>query len=212
MVRRRWWTTGALAALLGLAAGLVMLSGSQPPRGAEAAPPNELNWRRGTTWRLRVSQPNQVVMRDASSLPMLVHEYVFEVVDIQGGEFVVEVRHADRDRQPASRQGSLLLANFTVGRGGKLRLSSAQSGRHGVPVPATDVRLVTGDAFPALEVPDQPFSGGRAVPVRVSGKTIPANRVQRRSGEYADWSRELPWYARYVRQGVVQAELVAFQP
>ena len=199
-----------LVALAALGGGgwLVVETGARPVAPAATPLPNDLGWRLGTEWTIRVEHYASYLAEPE----WVAGEYRFTVVraDSTAKRFTVRMRFADAEAQPGRARDDLLRAEYGV-RNGARQLSSLQLDGKGPKLPARVAKGFLGESFVSLELPERPFEGGQSV-----GADVPelgrrqANKVRLGEHETATLAKGAPWWVSYSKGDRLRGELTSF--
>ncbi len=182
----------------------------RPAKAAQAAAPtNNLGWRMGTEWTIKVREYATHLLE-----PQWINvEYRMQVVAVDPAKnsFTVAMRHADASLQPESAQGDLLRAGY-VAKNGKLKLAWLQPQGTGPRLSEAKAKGLLGSNHLPMSVSDSPFEGGASVSVKAAGLgTVNGNREALSKGESATYAKGAPWWVSYARGKDLKAELTDFK-
>jgi hypothetical protein len=181
------------------------------PGEEPVAPPADartmLGWRQGTWWTVAVRQYDSHSPQGG----WVSSEYVFNVVRASASGYVVRVRFADHESQPAPARGVQVEAGYAE-RGGALRVTWVRPLGRGPKLSPMDAAMLMGRNALPLEPPPGAPLGGRVASVRsaplgeVRGRTVVLGNGE--TGTYADGA---PWWVRYSRGTDMTMELTGFE-
>lgn len=209
--KRRWLAVLIAVAAVGVAAPHVVASSfvDGASRTAETTLPNNMGWRVGTEWTVKVQQYADYLAEPG----WVTSEYRFRVVQADPAEnaFTVSVRFADESLQPASARHDLLKAGYGV-KNGSISLSWVQLDGRGPKIAAENARQTLPANLWSMELPANPFSGGKSVTARAPQLgQVPANEVAISMHETLTLARGAPWWLSYSNRAQrLKADLVTF--
>lgn len=206
--RRAWLGALLLAGALFAGSWYVVESGAQGEgTSAQAQTPNELGWRAGTAWTVRMDHyATYLAEPDWVSA-----DYHFQVVGAEAGTFIVSVRFADGVHQPASARSELMRAAYTV-RNEMPTLAWVQLEGRGPQLSPEEAVAHFGGSFFSLELPANPFTTGESVRANTpGGREVEARRVSYGRSETALVARGIPWWLSYSKGDELRAQLISFE-
>ncbi len=171
---------------------------------------NNLGWRLGTEWTVRIEEYAEYLVEP----DWITTSYRFTVVgaDPTTNTFTVSMRFADPSIQPEAAQGDLLLAQYTVNNGNPALVALQPNGQ-GPAIRADQAQELLGNNFLSLEVPANPFMGGRSVTAEAPGLgRVAAHEVLVGPNTSAIFAQGVPWWVSYTRGEQLRAQLTSFTP
>lgn len=179
----------------------------EEPAAPSADDRTTLGWRQGTWWTVAVRQYDSHSPQGG----WVSSEYVFDVVRASTAGYVVRVRFADHESQPAPARGVQVEAGYAE-RGGLLHATWVRPLGRGPKLSPEDAAMLMGrNALPLDPPPGAPL-GGRvesvhsAAPGEVRGRTVVLGNGA--TGTYTDGA---PWWVRYSRGTDMTMELTGFE-
>ena len=175
--------------------------------GGQVQVENNLGWRLGTAWTVRMSQYASYLAEPE----WVSGDFRFQVVGVDPAAktFTVSVHFADPGYQPTSAQGELIRAVYAV-KAGALRLASLQLEGRGPRLSPAEGETVLGNNFFSLELPAAPFAGESVTVDAPHLGTQRGSKVQLGVQESATLTRGAPWWVTYAKGGTLKAELTSF--
>ena len=204
---RVWLAAVFLVAALVGGSWYVAESAQGEGTSAQAELRNELGWRVGTAWTVRMDHYASYLAEPE----WVSADYRFQVVGAEAGRFIVTVWFADQIHQPASARGEVLRAAYVV-RNGMPALAWVQPEGRGPQLSPEEAAAIFGSSFFSLELPSNPFATGESVRANApGGRQVEARRVSFGQGETALLARGVPWWLSYSKGGQLTAQLVSFE-
>lgn len=171
---------------------------------------NDLGWRLGTEWTVRVEEKAAAYLALSQDVRS---EYRFEVVaaDDAEGAYEVAMRFADPSIQPESARGELLRAGYSVV-DGDLKLAWLQPGGEGRKLQPSEAERLLGTNTLSMDVSASGSAAGAKTTARVPGLGVTAaTKVRLGRGESVTYAKGAPWWVSYEKGSSLKARLLSFE-